>query len=251
MPRLAIIGAFGGDQQKSAGEEFGAAVVEAGYILLTGGDIRYDDEIKNATMIGAKCAENNKKGVARLIGILPNGIQKPEEKKWLRPNPRRLFLNTGLKHNERNVINGVTPDVAVVFGGGAGTLAEAAFAKAAGKQLIFYGDALARLSRNLPKYFSKPNEFDTYLRNPLAVYPKAFEDKYQTPESLKALLETTLGDAAKTGCPEDMKTLLAMVKNAVNRLGSSLLTSLTDFPGLPNDLASKDKFEGIVVQISS
>jgi hypothetical protein len=101
----------------------------------------------------------------------------------------------------------------------------------------------------LPKYFNNLNDFDTYLREPLAVYPKVFGN--QTPQSLKALLATTLRNAAKNGCPADIKMLVMMVKNAVNQLGSSPLTALTGFPGLPNDPASKKKFEKIVVQISS
>jgi predicted Rossmann-fold nucleotide-binding protein len=154
--RQIIIGAFGGDRQKSVGEEFGAAVARAGYILLTGGDIRDCDEIKNATMIGAARSEDqDRKVVARLIGILPDG---PRE--WLHPCHTRLFLKTGLPHYVRNVINGMTPDVIVAFGGGPGTLAEVAFAKAAGKEVIFYG-ALKRLNRDLRKYFNKPEVLDT------------------------------------------------------------------------------------------
>jgi len=34
---------------------------------------------------------------------------------WRRPSARRLFLDSGLSHNIRNVINGRTPDVVVAF----------------------------------------------------------------------------------------------------------------------------------------
>jgi predicted Rossmann-fold nucleotide-binding protein len=252
VPRRAIIGAFGGDQQKSTGEEFGAAVTKSAYILLTAGDIRDDDEIKNATMIGAKCADNNNRGVARLIGILPKGIQKPEEKKWSRPYPRCVFLNSGLEHNVRNVINGVTPDVVVVFGGGAGTLAEAAFATAVGKKVIFYNGGvdqqkrsfIDRLKQNL--HDRKKLNIDIYLREPLAAYANVF--KGQTPESLKALLEKTL-DNALAASPTDTKTLVAIVKNEVDQLRS--LPDLTGFPGLADDPASIEKFANIVRDISS
>jgi hypothetical protein len=260
MPRRAIIGVFGGDQQKSVGEKFGAAVAKAGYILLTGGDIRDDDEIKNATMLGAT---RDPKVVARLIGILPRAKENEWELLPREPRTSCLLLRTVLSSEERNVINGMTPDVAVVFGGSLGTIAEAAFAKAAGKELIFYNGvdqrnekSVDRLKRHLSEFKDEKN-IDHYLRTPLSRYPKGVLRIDQSTESLKKLLKETL-DAA-TGSPTDIRTLVAEMKKRVATVAkvpereaeSVMLATSTGFPGLPGDPASKQKFENIVVAISS
>ena len=130
MHRRALIGVIGGDKQGETARSLGRAAAAAGVILLTGGgdptDIKLQpDEVKNAVFRGALDAEADGSGVARFVGVLPSG-----NVRWLRPRPRHCLLETGLQHFERNVINGVTPDVLVVMGGSRGTLAEAAFALA-------------------------------------------------------------------------------------------------------------------------
>ncbi|MFQ3451744.1 hypothetical protein PMN64_00245 [Bradyrhizobium sp. UFLA01-814] len=218
MQRRAIIGVFGGDQQSVAGKEFGALVARAGYILLTGGNGKDDKEIKNATMIGAtEAAGSSPSVVARLIGILPN-----QEECLLPPAPRtsRLLLRTQMTSEERNVINGMTPDVVVIFGGGLGTVAEAAFAKAAGKELIFYNGldqrkkrGVDRLRGHLPE-FDREENIQKYLRTPLSKYPNNVLPIDQSTEGLKQLLEKTL-DAANG--PTDIPTLVTEVNKLVTK----------------------------------
>ncbi|SIO02211.1 TIGR00725 family protein [Bradyrhizobium erythrophlei] len=169
-----MIGAIGGDRHQDAAKAFGKAVAEQGCILLTGGrELQESDEVKDAAMIGARSAEITG-AVARLVGILPS-----EKESWVATS-RRLFLDTGLKHNIRNVINGLTPDVLVVFGGGGGTLAEAAFAIAASKP-IFFGDLPAsrdRLIKNFKKYFvGSKQDVDLYLGEPLGARPDSGRDR--------------------------------------------------------------------------
>lgn len=109
--RRIIIGAIGGDGQKEAAVALGKAVAEAGCILLTGGELRDSDEVKDAAMLGA--ASTRATGsTPRLVGIIPSNIPK-----WDESVENALFLRTGLEHNFRNVINGLTPDVLIVFGG--------------------------------------------------------------------------------------------------------------------------------------
>jgi uncharacterized protein (TIGR00725 family) len=184
--RRIVIGAIGGDRHKDAAIAFGKAVAEQGCILLTGGKLQESDEVKNAAMTGARSAEATG-AVARLVGILPSDKDK---ELWVATS-RRLFLDTGLTHNIRNVINGLTPDVLVIFGGGGGTLAEAAFAVAANKPM-FFGDLSAsrnRLIKNFRKYFvdgaNSERDVDLYLRAPLA--EDAYRDAWNGPLAVDEL----------------------------------------------------------------
>lgn len=241
--RCVIIGVIGGDRQGEAARNFGAAVANADCILLTGGGDMDDDEVKNASARGA-VREQSKGAIARLVGILPS-----EEIRW-EPSGCRLLLHTGLKHNLRNVINGVTPDVLVVFGGSRGTLAEAGFAATAGRQLFFYsgpdGGAVARLDRNLKKHFGESGvaNTDCYLRQPLAAFPRAWPQP-QTTEEIKLALQRILAQATDwTGPPAELVERCVAVVRAKGPLGP------TGFPGLPGDRGSIKQFEAEIRRIS-
>jgi uncharacterized protein (TIGR00725 family) len=193
MKRHIIIGAIGGDKQEKPATDFGEAVARADCILLTGGGNKVSDQVKDASILGAKNAAQKNCVLARFVGILPS-----DDYRW-KQEKTSLLLHTGLEHNIRNVINGVTPDVIVVFGGSLGTLAEAAFALAAGKKLLFFsgqdGGGAARLRRNFEKYFkedSKHQEYiDLYLSHPLRIFPDAWAST-PTQEALLSLLWKTL-----------------------------------------------------------
>lgn len=233
--RRIIVGAIGGDLQESLGKQFGAAVATRGCILLTGGRPQTSDEIKDAAMVGAAQLDGDNV-IARLIGILPGGPNT-----WDQPSQRRLFLSTGLRHNVRNVINGLTPDVIVVFGGSRGTLAEAAFAKAAGKRL-FFCNSLARLRSNLREHFAQltGENFETYFEAPLEIYPRAVGTA-RTAKGLLALIGQTLEEAVDDGSVDHL------IERAVQR---TEVTGPTGFPGLGGDPSSKERFEAIVAQMS-
>jgi predicted Rossmann-fold nucleotide-binding protein len=161
--RRIIVGAIGGDRQKEGALALGKAVAEAGCILLTGGKLLTGqdpgaNEVKHAAMIGAVSAKGAG-SIARLVGIIPDNRTEivPGERNWDESVEKSLFLLTGLPSNLRNLINGVTPDVLVAFGGGRGTLAELAFALAARKKIILWDCAShQRLLSNFRKYFSDP-----------------------------------------------------------------------------------------------
>jgi predicted Rossmann-fold nucleotide-binding protein len=251
MPRRVVIGVFGGEQE-SVGKAFGVEVAKAGFILLTGGDGKTGNlkEVKNATMIGANEAALDRSVVARLIGILPEQPDKVADK-WFQPTGKRqLFLKTGLGSEVRNVINGMTPDVAVVFGGGLGTVAEAIFAKAAGKELIFYDGAdqegqnsLDRLKRHLGE-FEINNKMEKYLLTPLMFYLGG-----EIPKDWNEFVKEMRGAMDKG--PTDISSLVASVRVASQKVSQATLAAKTGFPGLPGDKVSKEEFEKIVKEISS
>jgi uncharacterized protein (TIGR00725 family) len=244
--RRIIIGAIGGDKQAAASEAFGASVARAGCILLTGGKPQHGGEVKDASMRGAISVEAQ--GLAaRLVGIIPSSVTT-----WDEIHPRRLILYTGLEHNVRNVINGLTPDVLIVFGGGRGTLAEAAFALAAGKPLFLtFGstaEALARLRRNFGKFFGEGSPFerdvDVYLRAPVRAYQDAWERPPSTPELKDRLAEFLAKTPDLPAGPDD---LVASCRAAVP---DTARFTETGFPGLPGDAQAKARFEEIIVRLS-
>ena len=241
--RRVMVGVIGGDRQLGPGKEIGALIARHGWILLTGGRLRSAAEVaeegavKDASMLGAHEAHP---GQARLIGILPGnkcGDRLPD----YRPGSRHFFLATELPHYVRNVINGRTPDIAVAFGGGCGTLAEIAFALAAGRPVLFAPRSLDRLRDNLKtKLASVQQERDKYLEKPLRQYPIAVG---AAKNGLLSLLEGHLGSQAQGA--QDLETELV---RAVD--GRDWVEIDTGFPGLPAQGDSKKMFEEMVRQIS-
>jgi predicted Rossmann-fold nucleotide-binding protein len=252
--RRIVIGAIGGDKQPDTFDfQLGGAVARAGCILLTGGHPSSCAEVKNAAMQGAILEEAGGQAVvARLIGVIPS----PPPADWRgppphrlsvlgsSPEPRKLFLDSEQSHNLRNVINGVTPDVVVAFGGGAGTLSEIAFARAAGR-IIFFHKALERLRRNFEKYFgagaSKAYKL-TYLSEPLLAYPK-IGGKSRTVSELLLLLTQVLHREQDT--PDDPDALVSRCIAATTQSAGS-----TGFPGISHNPTSKERFEQLVQEMS-
>jgi SLOG-like protein len=240
--RRLIVGVVGGDDNMRRGEELGREIARRGWILLTGGQVLERSvvesvgAVKDASMLGADAAENEGNGAvaARLVGIIPSRVVR-----WRRPSARRLFLDTGLSHNVRNVINGRTPDIVIAFGGSQGTLAEVAFAKAASREVIFYA-GLERLRRNFEKYFGKGSaqlHQETYFEAPLRAYPEA-SGAAGSVSGLISLLEQTLAESIEANC--SVSALADRIKAATRPHGR------TGFPGLPGDSDSKSKFETII-----
>jgi SLOG cluster4 family len=244
--RRRIVGVIGGDNNMRRGEELGREIARRGWILLTGGQVLERavvepiGAVKDASMLGADAAESEGNGsvAARLVGIIPSRTVR-----WRRPSARRLFLDTGLSHNVRNVINGRTPDIVVAFGGGQGTLAEVAFAKAASREVIFYS-GLERLRRNFEQYFGKGSAHihrETYFEEPLRTYPEA-SGIAGTVSGLISLLGQMLAESIEADCTA--ATLADRIESTARPNGQ------TGFPGLPGDSDSKGKFETIIEEIS-
>jgi hypothetical protein len=200
-------------------------------------------------MEGAVSAEAEG-SLARLVGILPtHGIEWDERRapKWDESRARSLFLEAGLRHTVRNVINGLTPDVLVVFGGSKGTLAEAAFAGAAGKPLFLTNSSVEvrRLRDNFDKYFAQDHgSVNEYLRLPVRAYRHAWR-RPPSPEELKAKLQDLLAmDPDTEKGPEEMVTL------CIAAVQSAAASEETGFPGLPHDPDAKARFERIILRMS-
>jgi uncharacterized protein (TIGR00725 family) len=249
MRRRLLIGAIGGDAQKASALAFGAAAARAGVIVLTGGGDRCDDEVKNAVIEGART--NGEAG--RYIGILP-GTSDPGGKAVWDRRANGLLLHTALPHFVRNLINGVTPDVLVAFGGSRGTLAEVAFALAAGKPLFFYGNgskgsAVPRLRRNFKECFERDDEDNvrTFLAEPLRVWP-AIAGKAWTADDLLQLLEHRLG--LVEDWDKSVDALVGQCIAAATMNGPLGSIGPTGFPGLPTDPESKQRFEREIEAIS-
>jgi SLOG-like protein len=239
--RRLIVGVIGGDEQMRPSEELGRVIAARGWILLTGGQllersvVEHRGEVKDVSMLGAAAAEGEG---ARLVGIIP-----ASPVHWRRPSARRLFLDTGLSHNIRNVVNGRTLDVVVAFGGSQGTLAEVAFAKAAGREVIFYV-GLERLRQNFEKYFGKESahtDRKTYFEAPLRTYPEA-SGVGETASGLIDLLGQTLAESIEADC-----TAVTLADHIAT---AALPNGWTGFPGLPGDSYSKGRFETIIEEIS-
>lgn len=244
MNRRIIIGVIGGDRQVAASEAFGASVARKGHILLTGGRAQAGKDVKDAAMMGAASTEPEGY-TARLVGIVPTSVEK-----WDDTHRHRLILHTGLKHNVRNVINGLTPDVIVLFGGSKGTLAEAAFALSVGKPVFLTCEsaeaALVRLKRHLADDFGdgpvSGNIIKEYLEEPVLAYNGAWTSPPSTLQ-LKTLLTNFFGMKCQSAATPD--DLVDACKNVVG-----CVTGASGFPGLPGDPKSKARFESIVERIS-
>jgi hypothetical protein len=150
------------------------------------------------------------------------------------------------------VINGLTPDALVVFGGSKGTLAEAAFALAARKPLFFChlpsDQVSGRLLRNFHKYFATSagnrTDLETYLVKPL----EAFQEEWNPMPSI-ARLTNALVDFLNVGS-NPTGTAREVVKRCIAAVGDVNLLDKTGFPGLPVDPTARDRFEEIVRRIS-
>lgn len=257
MSRRVLVGVIGGDRQGDAARTLGRAGAAAGVVLLTGGGDPTSmklkpDEAKNAVLGGALNAEADGAGAARFIGVLPSTDASCTDVGWHRPQPCGYLLCTGLAHFERNVINGVTPDVLIVMGGSRGTLAEAAFALAAKKKLFFFTDAtdreggVVRLRHNYRKHLEGDTEdSETFFDRALAKFPDAWESR-PTTQSLKRDLERSLAAA------EDWsETADDLIVAAVSAAGGKTQSKETGFPGLPGDADSRRQFHRILSEISA
>jgi predicted Rossmann-fold nucleotide-binding protein len=243
--RLVIVGAVGGDRQGRHAHAFGKAVAKSNCILLTGGGDHRGDEVKNAAVRGCLAARCDG-AVGRAIGILPS-----DQVRWESADAWHLLLHTGLKHYLRNLLNGVTPDIVVVFAGGRGTLAEAAFAMAAGRPILFFGGeaeepAVVRLRRNFERYFSRGDSADVemYLNQPLQHWRDLYRSRLTTCQ-LRELLCERLRTAADW--PDSAE---ALAQHCVEQFASLESRPPMGFPGLPGEPDSRLRFQQEIARMS-
>ena len=128
---------MGGGEQPELAKLIGQRLVEQEAIVLTGGEGNTLErkEAKDLALVGAIEYANKSDTIARLVGVLPCY----DSLRWRRDrrtNVQALFIETMLSSYQRDLINGVTPDVIIALRGGRGTLAEIAFAKLAGVPVI-------------------------------------------------------------------------------------------------------------------
>jgi hypothetical protein len=246
--RRIILGAIGGDCHEESAAELGKAVARAGCILLTGGGDEVNREVKNATIQGARNASQYG-AKPRYIGILSSKLAPPNQPvQWMPRDDAGILLHTGLPHYMRNLINGVTPDVLIVFGGSCGTLAEAAFGAAAGKTMYFFGNGIkgrsvGRLQRNFKKLLDPANT-SLYLARPLTLW-SSIGGKDRSPAELLDLLAERLRVATDWDSSAD-----ALVARCVSDAVSTGVPSNTGFPGIPGCDESMQRFQAMVVEIS-
>jgi hypothetical protein len=150
-----------------------------------------------------------------------------------------LFLGTGLSSEERDLINGATPDVFIALKGGAGTLCELGFALAAKKGVLFVdsiealGEVFRRESATLKCNFDKA----------LKKYP-ALPAFGVTTERLMKRVQCTLGDRRN-----EIGNEATIIKQAIN-LAHRWSLGETGFPGLPSDPESRAKFEKFIEHLA-
>lgn len=255
------MGAVGGDEQAGVADAFGAALARAGLVILTGGSAELKlpwlgTETKDLALCGAAAEEAAGRAVARLVGV--ESSSPPAS--WNAPasGRPRLCLRTGLHHYERNVINGVTPDVLVAFGGSCGTLSEVAFARMAGRPVFFLGGtargAVARLRWNMGRLEEGPGRkqvpaseieanCEKFLDRALRRFPHAWGMPPPNRDLLLDLLNTALEGSDWSG---SVDALVAHCMAAVPDAAGPWTSGWTGFPGLPGDQGSKARFEAAV-----
>ncbi len=246
MRKRAIIGVIGGGNQETLARAVGAEISCQDQILLTGGTpaklvakvfggLIDSSEVKFAAIDGACDAEVPEHRVSRFIGILLGGI--PED--LLKDSNRhRLLYRTGLSGISRDPINGLTPDVLIVFSGGTGTLLELAYAATAKKPLLFAQSVIA-LKDKLTEH-RKDGKLRMFLDEATQSYPTVNGQRIGH-NDLDSLLECTLK------CSEDFNgSPKELVVQAKNNAIAKPLSEESGFPGLPGITHSKERFEKLL-----
>jgi uncharacterized protein (TIGR00725 family) len=240
--RRVIVGAIGGDREDAGrdAEAFGAAVARAGLILTTGGKPSGGPAVKNAAMRGA--ADSG--AIARLIGFLP---QKDAPAGWVYVRPYRLMIGTGLKSTMRNGFTGLTPDVMVVFPGSRGTLTELAFAWKKGSHVLLW---------NSRQFLKQKRAHHEVARDSLgSVYDQIEDARQVLPVEISSCftvdaLAGAMGEALDTA-DEWTGDSTDIVQAIRERCGGFEVNMPSGYPGMKNDVMAKERFEKIVMAISS
>jgi uncharacterized protein (TIGR00725 family) len=233
-PIIAVVGGNkANDSQLDAAFRVGAAIAEAGAVLLTGGQPTDKPDIKRRAMLGALDASKKKDVAARFVGILP-AKEQPKSTGAV----EQCLVRTRLESSERNPITGMTCDAMIVFEGGAGTLAELGFALAAEKPILFVG-SIESLRRNA-KIESKG-----LLRNleeGSERFPKILGRRVESTQ-IDGFIEKCLGECRNSAAVSDDDSWAELlVQKAIKMIDPKALRQDSGFPEGVSDL-TKEKFE--------
>jgi uncharacterized protein (TIGR00725 family) len=142
--RPLVIGIIGGSSDASeetlkSASEIGAAIVQNGAILLTGGKAIEEKSVKAYAMCAARDAATEARPTG-IIGILPE--KSPDQPIDLAPDKtspscHHLYVYTDVSSHVRNILTGSIADITIALPGKAGTLSEIAYALQARKALLF------------------------------------------------------------------------------------------------------------------
>lgn len=233
MARNLIVGVIGKSNSKDVDELesarlVGRSIARNRAILLTGGKPDENDRsIKSTAMLGAQEVENS-----RVVGVLPGEEAKTEIAY------RRLLITTPYSSGGRNPINGMTPDIVLVFQGGAGTLSELAFALVnATKPIVLLGSY-----ESMCKSLEKPN-LKKLLEEGLNTYRDKISRDYRTYDDLLVKLHNWLKEKGRDEKrrPQTERAAEELLMSAIGRIGTTALEGPTGFPGAPG--MEKAQFE--------
>lgn len=191
---LNIIGIIGGSSKVKEATlklayHVGQEIRQRNQIVLTGGHPQESRKtVKKYALLGS-LSEKDDGHFGRAIGIIP---RKKEVKVVLKQDNRwrAIFIHTCLSSHERNLLNGITPDVIIALSGGAGTLSEIAFAHLAGKDVIFL-ESLDNLRRVYISERQKLKEIVDKVRFRFRDIPIAQSDWSVIRQNLDTLLQNS------------------------------------------------------------
>ena len=158
---------------------------------------------------------------------------------WDTDQACRLFLKTGLSSFERDPINGLTPDVLIVFQGGRGTWCELAYAAAAGKPIRYYKSVEA-LRRRVKEHVAD-GVLKRVLEEALGKYPDVLGKTVTCADLVREI-----GKALDSARDDDLSPG-EIVRQAVSEAFQDRITlGPTGFPGLGGET---QRFEAVVRRI--
>jgi predicted Rossmann-fold nucleotide-binding protein len=235
--RRTIIGVIGGDDTGQAANacRVGAAIARSGHIVLTGREPKKGSlQVSEAAAYGAVIATSDLGVIARIISVVPDVPLEPLSTS-VTPNVRHLAVRTGLKSEERDAINGVTPDVMIALEGGTGTLTEVAFAYECGTPIVLFRSR-HQLTRKFNEHRRRTpfgggdGNLERFLRAAVRVYPVLGGRR----QDIKRL-ESGVGTALKHGHEIDALDCQLVVDTAISYAFSYADKRHGAFPGLPPD----------------
>jgi uncharacterized protein (TIGR00725 family) len=178
-------------------QRLGEQIRQRDVVLLTGG--RRDDPegtVKQAAM-AATLADLDDGQIGRAIAILPDldhaTLEPVSSQFW-----RALYVNTSLTSAERNFLSAVTSHAVIALEGGVGTLSELAFAKLAGRHVLFLESRAALVTA----YEKQRVEFQTTVEEALDKFSIGSGGNPTVSEVAKSLEDLLASDASDFHTPE-------------------------------------------------